>query len=500
MNSVVMIAYQFPPEGNAGTFRPLRFVRHLPALGWQPSVISVDTDSYERYDPDLLNLVPKETEVIRVRNPDPWLAFQAKRERRIEATFSQSSPETISRMRASQYSPLRSVVRNIVRKAESWCYHPDMAMCWIRPAAEAAVRLCARKPAKVIWTTVPPYSSFIVAKRVSDRTKLPYVLDFRTSWTIVEDDLTAQRPAWARFRDRNILSQLFKKARAAIFAYQAEAECFWRVYRGALDPAKIHIIPNGYEGTLEQFSMPDGEKFTLLYTGTLSQYRYDTLLRALDALKQSDPVLGGKLKVLFVGDSLDELSADVKKLGLTDVVETRAPVSQAEVTRLQRRAHALLMLERVPTMKGYELLAGAKLFGYLRAGRPILGVLPRGEARKVLERVRVPTIADVDSPEQIIAAIRKLTTAWSGGCLSSLLPDPAACEVYSAEHQTKALVCALEGAPPMEAFVPGACEVPPSLAEDIARWAHGTVNSEQLAVSSSPNTVSSSPNTVSSER
>ena len=29
------------------------------------------------------------------------------------------------------------------------------------------------------------------------------------------------------------------------------------------------------------------------------------------------------------------------------------------------------MLEREPNMKGYELLAGAKLFSYLKAGRPI---------------------------------------------------------------------------------------------------------------------------------
>jgi len=59
MKSVVMIAYNFPPEGNAGTYRPLRFVGHLLSIGWQPTVITLETDFYERYDSSLLSLVPE---------------------------------------------------------------------------------------------------------------------------------------------------------------------------------------------------------------------------------------------------------------------------------------------------------------------------------------------------------------------------------------------------------------------------------------------------------
>jgi len=54
MKSVVMI-YGFPPEGSAGVYRPLRFVRHLPSFGWHPTVITVDAKSYETYDSSLSN-------------------------------------------------------------------------------------------------------------------------------------------------------------------------------------------------------------------------------------------------------------------------------------------------------------------------------------------------------------------------------------------------------------------------------------------------------------
>src|SRR5947208_16473187 len=76
MRSVIMIAYSFPPEGNAGVYRPLRFVRYLPTMGWNASVISLDTHCYERYDPGLLDLVPSATEVIRVRRRDPSQSLQ----------------------------------------------------------------------------------------------------------------------------------------------------------------------------------------------------------------------------------------------------------------------------------------------------------------------------------------------------------------------------------------------------------------------------------------
>jgi len=172
---------------------------------------------------------------------------------------------------------------------------------------------------------------------------------------------------------------------------------------------------------------------------------------------------------------MEGLANEAAALDLSDIVATVGPISYAEITRLQQEAHALLMLEREPTIKGYELLAGAKLFGYLKAGRPIVGVLPSGEAKKILQRVGVSTLADVDSPSEIIVVFRQLLDAWATGMLASLVPDRTACEVYSAQRQTAALVRALEGVPPAKPFVPGLLEIPPSLQGDIGErgWKNG---------------------------
>ena len=52
MKSVLMITYGFPPEGNAGVYRPLRFLRNLPSYGWSGRVISSKGNQFERYDPN----------------------------------------------------------------------------------------------------------------------------------------------------------------------------------------------------------------------------------------------------------------------------------------------------------------------------------------------------------------------------------------------------------------------------------------------------------------
>ena len=184
-------------------------------------------------------------------------------------------------------------------------------------------------------------------------------------------------------------------------------------------------------------------------------------------LKQSSPDLTKRLHFHFVGEGTEALEVNAAKLGLTDIITTSGPVSHESIRHLSREAHALLILGRPPTKRGYELFAGAKLFGYLKAGTPIMGVLPNDETRKILLRVGVTTVADVDSRSEIVTVLRRLLDAWSQGKLSSLLPKPSECEAYSAKRQTQDLVRALEGTAALEPFVPGTVEVPPSLREEI---------------------------------
>jgi glycosyltransferase involved in cell wall biosynthesis len=477
MKSVVMIAYNFAPEGNAGAHRPLRFVRHLPAQGWKPTVITLETKLYERYDLSLLAQVPHSVKVVRVPNRDPWVQLQERRTKRVQQRNSRLTPEKLARIETAHKAPFRSFIREAIRTIEGWCYHPDPAMGWIGPAVKTIKELHARQSRDVILATGGPWSSFIVAERASRLTGVPYVLDFRDAWTLTWEPFADTRPFWATLYDRRTLYRLLKNAQAIIFRYETEAECYWRAYPGALDSQKIHLIPNGFDGAVEEVKRVRKEKCQILYTGTLAYYRYDTMLEALARLKKDDERRIRQLRLLFVGEQSDALYAQAAKLGLSEIVISSPPVSHAEILSLQQESDALLMLEREPTVKGHELLAGAKLFGYLKAGRPIVGILPHGEAKKILRRVGVSTLADVQSADEIIKLFDRVLRAWEEQSLSLLVPNPISCAAFSAEKQVTVLTRALEARAPAEEFVPGVADVPASIHHIIGE--HGWIHADR---------------------
>ncbi len=470
MKSVLMIAYWFPPDGSAGVYRPLRFVRHLSKMGWSPTVLSADLapHSWSRYDPELLHMVPPETEVVSVRSSDWWQAIQARRTARIQRNEGGYSGSLANGLFKTNRTTLWSKLRHSVRIGEAFCYHPDTEMGWINPGYEAGLKLCSQKNLDVIWATAGPVSSFVIAQKLSHTTRIPYVLDFRDAWTITFNEFEARRPKWIRRLDHTRMFRLLKEAQAVVFRYDTEAECFWRAYKGALQASRIHIIPNGYEGSIEQRDTTRGRRCEILYTGTIADYRYDTLLEALRYFKDMEPVLANQLHFRFIGEGADAFEHSVSALGLNDSVTVSSPVSHEEIQRLSQDAHALLVLGRPATMAGYELFAAAKLFGYLKAGRPIFGVLPEDETKKILCRVGAKTVASVDSVPEITAVLRQLIQTWADGSLSSLIPNKAACEAFSAERQTQELICGLEGTSPHSLFVPGKAEIPLSLAAEIS--------------------------------
>jgi len=254
-----------------------------------------------------------------------------------------------------------------------------------------------------------------------------------------------------------------KNARSVVFLFESVAECYMRAFPGALDAKRIHIIPNGYEGGVDESEPPKGDRCTVLYSGTISTYRYDTLLESVVLLKRAHPTEAQRLRFHFVGEGSDAVMKEAVSLGISDLVETSAPLPQSAVSALQRAAHALLVLGRPPTTKGYELLAGAKLFEYIKARRPIIGVLPNDEGKKILLKFGLPTIADVDSASNIVTVLRRLLDAWSTDTLATLLPQRSVIDTYSSENQTSALVRALMGIAPVAPFVPGSLGIPPSL-------------------------------------
>jgi glycosyltransferase involved in cell wall biosynthesis len=461
-SKVLIIAYYWPPSNAAGTHRPLRFVRHLRQFGWEPVVLTAEPMQYLRFDQALIDRVPEGLEVVRAPHWDPWLAVQHWRAQRLAGADSSESSGSPAEEKENLGVRWWSWAREILRWMESHLYHPDYTMGWIRPAIKAALKHFDGNDFQAIYATGGPWSDFEIGYQLSKIWQIPLVLDFRDGWTITFNDFEKSRPAWAKRWDRNRLGRYLAQAQAVVLLHGTFAACYLTQYPRHLSEEKIHLIPNGFEPNGQEHPMPPkGSHLSIFYVGTLDSRRYDTFLSVLVRLREKQN-LSSRVRVTFVGTDDSLASRMAREMGLGEMVRFLPTTPFAVVNRMMQASHALLLLGEKP-MPGYEMFASSKIFQYLAVRRPILGILPRNEARQILERVGAGPVADVDSPEDIEAALLALLDAWETGTLHRFLPNQELLKDYSEPKLTEALTRALSGQAPLHPYRRGEASVPASL-------------------------------------
>ena len=274
--TVLFLAYMFPPLGGGGVQRSLKFVKYLPANGWNPVVLSVRPISYYVYDPQLLAEVPASVEVVRSHSLDPLrlsaLVFRdgkrgALRERTQHAVFSEDS--RIVRL----YRALRRIA-----------FFPDAQLGWIPFAFERGLRIIKTTRVRVIYSPAAPYSSAVTAYLLSKVTGLPYVIDFRDGWT---DDAYHAPPTSLHRRAHRSLERLVVTNASAICVYgnwlgEKLAKRYPKVKN------RITEITNGFDPSdFEEVDVAPkkSRRVRLVYSGSLYAHHRDVLTTVLKAIE-----------------------------------------------------------------------------------------------------------------------------------------------------------------------------------------------------------------------
>ena len=63
MKKVLFITYYWPPSGKASLHWPLKIMKHLPKYGWQPSVLTVEEDTFSQQDETLSEDISPELKI-----------------------------------------------------------------------------------------------------------------------------------------------------------------------------------------------------------------------------------------------------------------------------------------------------------------------------------------------------------------------------------------------------------------------------------------------------
>src|SRR3954466_14817571 len=174
---VVYVAFYFPPTRASGVYRSRATANHLAAAGWDVTVITPQreffTDYISSFDPSLEATVRGDVQVDRVRFPGRAWEPDVRR---------------YSWLRAN----LPSVSKTLNNKLENALF-PEHYSPWIPRVVRRIRQLHARAPVDLVLATGNPFSSFAAAWAVNRLTGVPYVVDYRDSWTL---DLFKDEPAY----------------------------------------------------------------------------------------------------------------------------------------------------------------------------------------------------------------------------------------------------------------------------------------------------------------
>lgn len=383
MKRVLMVAYHFPPlAGSSGMQRTLRFCQHLPALGWQPHVLSAHPRAYERVSADLLPDIPAGVSVTR--------AFALDTRRHL----------------------------SLWHRYPGWLARPDRWLSWLLGAVPAGLRIIRQQKPAVIWSTYPIATAHLVGYWLARLSGLPWVADFRDPMAHAgypEDPAT-----WQSYL--RVEQKVAAQATCMVFATPGAARLYRQRYPA--QAGRIQVIENGYDEA-SFVSVPatlpplNPGQFTLLHSGIVyPQWRNpQALFAAVRQMLDANAPGIGTLRVRFRAPEHDAFLQElVLRYGLSSVVQIEAPVGyQAALTEMCA-ADALLVLQsddcndQVP----------AKVYEYLRAQRPVLGLCGTGsDTAALLQRAGMPHLAPLDNTPAIAQALAKLlqqgpAKGWTG--------------------------------------------------------------------------------------
>ena len=406
---VLIVCYFFPPLAGGGVHRVLSFVRHLPAHGWDCTVVCAGEHDYWVTDASLEARVPTDTEVIRVTGGSALSAL----------------------LRITRAAPGKRSGRAFgsLRRLSDWWLLPDSYIGWARRAVGVASHRIAKGGIDVVLSSSPPDSVHVAARALQRRHHLPWVADFRDPWI----GLTFRSPpsAWHRARQAALERDVLEHADAVQVASATHLRSIGAASGARIEAARVTHLPNGWESDVppphDHAAGSSAERFTLVYTGTLSQMPdTDVFLEAVHEVLKRQPTARRSLRAHLAGPYESWYADRAVALGLTGIVDFPGPIPHLESRALQRAADVLLLWKP----RGIPTMVPGKLYEYLETGRPIVAVLDAADEAAELARRGGASITPPANREALSDEIERRWIAWRDGERARASAGPGWLEEY----------------------------------------------------------------------
>ncbi len=402
MKKVLIITYYWPPAGGPGVQRMLKFARYLPEFGWEPVILTVKNGEYPARDETLLSEIPGNIRVYRTRCFEPFSLYK-----------------NFSGDRKDQTIPVGVLAQKDLsfRKKIAKCIRlnliiPDAKKWWKLTAVKAGGKIIRDEKPDLIFSSSPPPSVHLIARKLAKKDHLPWIADLRDPWSKIHYYYKNRTGIISRL-DAALERRTLSDARRVVTVSKNFGDLI------ECDKNKLELIPNGFDPAdfeNAETANRDNARFVISYVGGLNENRYyPEFFRGLrdfatdNKLKKTDIklCLAGKIQGKYINDIRDILSSKV-------LLEVKGYVPHRDAIRIMKDSDLLLLfMEKAGNYSGH---IPGKLFEYLATGNYILGAGSKeGSAQEILRQGRAGRIlGKEDDYKNAIAGMYK---KWENGKL-----------------------------------------------------------------------------------
>lgn len=400
MKRVLVIVYYFPPMGMSGVQRIAKFVKYLPEYGWKVDVLTVRPGGYFAFDHGL----EEETRLsgARIHRTASW------------------DPTRLFGQQKTVGLPAEPT-RNFLSRAGQFIFVPDNKIGWFLPAIRKGKSILRSAQYDAIFASAPPYTAHLIGAYLSRWSGVRLVTDFRDDWvgnprhwypTPLHRTLNQRLEKWV-LEKSSVSTTINEHIRDSLQARNAVNGSIpdVRVLSQGFDPDDFSTGVTGVEKT---------DKMRLVYSGVFYDVQTpDVFLRALAALVKRRPEVKDRIEAVFVGLVPPYMERLVRELDIASLVHISGYIEHREVMNYLTDADVLWLT--IGNRPGAEGISTGKLYEYMGARKPILGLVPDGVARRTLEAYGASFIAEPDNLDDVSTQIEVLFEHWESGTLP--VPD-----------------------------------------------------------------------------
>lgn len=385
---VLIITYYWPPSGGSGVQRWLKFSKYLRDFNIEPVIYTVDNPSYPIKDTSLESEIPLGLEVLKqpIFEPNSFLSIFGNNKKKESAGFLNPNPTLLGRF--FQYVRANYFI-------------PDARKFWIKPSVKFLSNYLKNNEIEVVITTGPPHSMHIIGLVLRDKFKIKWISDFRDPWT--EIDYFQQLPLTkkANKKHHQLEQEVLEKSDMVIVVGETMKKKFLKHNHN------IEVLTNGFDSYENSLTIELDSNFSITHVGLMNADRNPTILwEVLYEISSENIDFKNNLRIKFIGKIDDTVIQDIQVFNPKNIV--RIPyLDHEEVRKYQASSQVLLLsINHVPSAKG--IITG-KIFEYLQAKRPILGIGPEdGDAAAILKKTNAGNIVGFNNKVELKAAVLKL--------------------------------------------------------------------------------------------